>query len=135
MSYLEIIFILVTILIGICLKRIFFPQSNELVEKRDDTLEITNAGGLVEFIKREHEKQESPLVEFYMGVGNKFVSINEPNLIKQLNKLGSRPIHLFDFIVPLFGKDNLQVYSSERALKLRKLIANAFGTQCKITYK
>ena len=67
-----------------------------------------------------------------MGDGNKFVSINDANLIKQVIKLGSRPVKLFDFIVPLFGEDNLQIYSAERASKLRKLIANAFGTRCKL---
>ena len=130
----EILSILFTFVIALVLKRIFFssPSTNDtqvtVESKRDDTSEITKAGGLVEYIKREHKKQGA-LVEFYMGEGNRFVSINDPNYIKQITKLGSRPVQLFDFIVPLFGKDNLQIYSADRASKLRKLITNAFGTQ------
>jgi hypothetical protein len=123
---------LIPLLLSTCLviliKRIF-TRGKTSEQVKDDLAEISKKG-LLDFIKHRHDKLGG-IVEFYMGPSNLIVSINDPVLLRPTVKLGSRPKPLFEFISPLIGKDNLQIFNAERAFKFRKLISSSLGPQGK----
>jgi hypothetical protein len=43
--------------------------------------------------------------------------------------MGTRPSSIYQFVEPLLGKDNLQVYDAERGKIMRRFLAPAFGHQ------
>ena len=100
---------------------------------KDDSIEISNSGGLIEFLRRKHAIF-GEIIIFYLGKGNKIVSINNPNLIKSTLKFGSRPKALFEFLTPLIGKDNLQIFSAERAAQFRRLVSGCLGAESSFNF-
>jgi len=89
---------------------------------------IVAAGGLVPFVRNMHEEY-GYVCQFYLGANNPVISINDPQLLMNTLKMGSRPIEMFKFLEPLLGPDNLQIYDGDRAAKFRRLTNPAFGHQ------
>jgi hypothetical protein len=69
---------------------------------------IKAAGGMVPFVKNMHDDL-GYVCKFYLVPNQPVVSINDPQLLKNTLKMGSRPIEMFKFLEPLLGPDNLQV--------------------------
>jgi cytochrome P450 len=55
------------------------------------------------------------------------VSVCDPALLRSTLRLGSRPIQLFQFVAPLLGDDNLQVYDARRAKETRRVLSSVLA--------
>jgi cytochrome P450 len=89
---------------------------------------IAQAGSMKNFVGQLHDQYGS-IVQFNLTPHSRIVSVNDPELLKQTLKMGSRPKDLFKFLEPLLGEDNLQVYDSVRGAAHRKLVRSAVGYQ------
>jgi hypothetical protein len=126
-----VLFLVFSILLANLINKFLKGKTKKNLVKQnqnDDSSEIAKAGGLIEFVRQRHAEC-GEIIEFYMGKGNHIVSINDPNLIKPTLKCGSRPKALFEFVTPLIGEDNLQIFSAERAIQFRKLVSGCIGPQ------
>jgi len=91
------------------------PQANKIKE----------AGGLIPYLRSMVQTYGSTFS--FSNESTHYYCTLDPNIIKKTLKMGSRPIPLFDFLIPLLGKDNAQVWDGARAKKGRGLFRKAYS--------
>ncbi|CAG8476830.1 7328_t:CDS:2 [Funneliformis mosseae] len=121
------ILILLTFILVISSLYLFFsppttiPIIPEDIEDKHIPDEVKEAG-FVSFLRKKH--LEYGWIVPGLPLKNT-ISIIDPTAIKSSLHVGDRPKHLYQFLEPVWGKDNLQVLSAKRASKYRKLFRPA----------
>jgi hypothetical protein len=138
MDTLSLVFILITVILASLVRRLFSSRAlnqekrkeskiQSILRKKDAINDIQKAGSLSVYIEQQHDKV-GDIIEFNMQ-NKPYISISNPEYIASLTKVGSRPVELFDFITPVFGKDNIQIYRAPRAALHRKFVLPFFSSE------
>ena len=87
--------------------------------------------GLIPFLRKKHLKDGWIVTDLPL---ENTLSVIDPIAIRSSIYIGDRPKNMYQFLEPIWGKDNLQVFSAERADKYRKIFGPALTADGKKIY-
>ncbi|XP_078001564.1 cytochrome P450 20A1-like isoform X2 [Glandiceps talaboti] len=96
-----------------------------ILTRKGNLPDIDAAGSLHQFLMKLHPKY-GRIASFWYGKRH-YVSFASPEAFKEHIEVFDRPLELFDFMVPIYGKDSVTITNGETVKRRRKHFDVPFG--------